>query len=90
MEIFNLYRMWHTEWDKPHQVTFYDTIHKKICGLNEQNYPSHEPVLPEQTDITLGYYSSGHGEVIVGRLNQMAYEECQFALFPYYAVYAAK
>jgi len=82
IEIFNLYRMWHTEWNKPHQATYYDTMYKKMYWLNGQNYSSHEPVIPEQTDITLGYDSSGHGDVIVGRLNPMTYEESRLVLFP--------
>ena len=65
----SLYAMWFEGKNALHHASYYNTSYRKMYWINGENCLQHDPVIPEETDIPLGYEGTGHSEMIVGKLN---------------------
>ena len=79
-DMHSVYHMWFQGRNARHQAPYYDIRFKKMYWINGEESPVREPLLPEVTDVPLGFQGSGFDELIVEKLNSISREECVFTL----------
>ena len=73
-DMHSVYHMWFQGRNAHHQDPYYDVGYKKLYWINGEESLAREPLLPEVTDIPLGFRGSGFDEMIVAKLNAISYE----------------
>ena len=70
--MFSFYKIWADFKDTLHHTKYYNTQFKKLYWLNGENCSQQEPVIPEATDIPLGYEGTDLNQTVLNKLLQMA------------------
>ena len=85
LQLYTLYHLWKVEAYTLHHAMYYDIGRKKLCWINGDNHPQHEPTTNGEeaaaAGITLGFECTEHDEVIITKLNELQDEEFMFDLF---------
>jgi len=64
VDMYSFYNGWAHENHELHQARYYNTKHKKFIWINAKDHPQLETVLPEVSDIPLGFADTDLSELI--------------------------